>query len=94
MQGIMRVFFFALLFAYFLRSGDCFNDYDRFDFFHVSFLIFEKVMRRKKAEAREVQYLQYVLRACKMMVEAVSVGDEQQLPLDKPMVEALFMPSF
>jgi hypothetical protein len=29
-----------------------------------------------------------------MMVEAVSVGDEQQLPLNKPMVEALFVPSF
>jgi hypothetical protein len=45
MHGIMRVFFLPCSLLIPLTSGDL-NDHDDFDFFHVSFSIFEKVMRR------------------------------------------------
>lgn len=47
-------FLFALLSCLFPQERGSPNDHDPFDFFHVSFLVFEKVMRRRKAEARKV----------------------------------------
>ena len=74
--------FFALLSCLFPSGAGVSHDHDHFDFFHVSLLVFEKVMRRRKVEAKEGR------RTCKMMVEMMFVGDEQQLPLNKPLVEA------
>lgn len=47
-------FLFGLLSSLFPQERGYLNDHDPFDFFHVSLLIFEKVVRRKEAEARGV----------------------------------------